>query len=100
MVEHRAASGRRRAPRLLADQRQRRALVEVAQLPLRRLAVGGIHEDAALEQGAVEVGDQRADVALAVGAAAGAVLLLEPGDEALLARVPARRVALVDRVDG
>src|SRR5262245_60448564 len=48
----------RRATRLLGDERERRGLVEQAQLALRVLLVGRIEEDPAVEQIAMEVRDQ------------------------------------------
>ena len=56
-----------RASRLLGDERERRRLVEQPQLAPRGLAVGGIEEDAAREQVAVEVGHQRSHVAGVLG---------------------------------
>ncbi len=47
---------------LLGDKRQGRGLVEQAQLAVGRFGVGRIHEDAADQQVAMEVRDQRADV--------------------------------------
>lgn len=44
-----------------------RTLVQDAQLALGALLVGGVGEDAAVEQGPVGVGDHAADVAGAVG---------------------------------
>ena len=49
------------------DKGQRRGFVQEPQLAVGRLAVAGVEEDAALEQIAVEVGHQRADVARRVG---------------------------------
>ena len=59
----------RGTPGLLGDERERCGLVEHAQLAVGVLAVAGVEEDPAVEQVAVEVGDQRADVARAVGPA-------------------------------
>ena len=56
-----------RAASLFDDKGQGRGFVQEAQLAVRRLAVAGVEEDAALEQVAVEVGHERADVARRVG---------------------------------
>ena len=52
----------RSAPRLLDDECQRIRLVQQPELAIRRLGVGRIGEDAAAEEVAVKVGDERADV--------------------------------------
>ena len=82
----------------LEDERQGVRLVEEAELALRALLVGGVGEDAALEQRAVRVGDERADVALAVGAAGAPCRRLDPGVPAADGLGPEGEVALVDRV--
>src|SRR6185437_7041634 len=64
-VENALGAVRRRSPGLLDDEGERVRLVEQAQLAARRLAVRRIGEDAAAEKVAVEVGDERADVARA-----------------------------------
>src|ERR671912_764402 len=53
----------RRAARLLADERERIRLVEQSQLSLRALAAVRIAEHAAAEEIAMEVRDERANVA-------------------------------------
>lgn len=78
----------------------RRALVQDAQLALGALLVGGVGEDAAVEQGPVGVGDHAADVAGAVGLAVVALGVLEGVEVGLGVVAPVERVALVDGVDG
>src|SRR5690349_17162234 len=51
-----------RAAGLFDDERERIGLVQKTQLSLGRLAVGRVREDAAAEQIAVEIGDERTDV--------------------------------------
>src|SRR4051812_15979820 len=62
-VEHARLPVDRRAAGLLADERQWIGLVEEPQLPLWTLLARRIAEHAAAEQVAMEVGDERADVA-------------------------------------
>lgn len=61
-VENVLLSVRAPSARLLDDERRRVALVEQTQLPVRRRRVVRVQEDAAVHQGAVKVGDERADV--------------------------------------
>mmetsp|Transcript_36611 Transcript_36611/g.78109 ORF Transcript_36611/g.78109 Transcript_36611/m.78109 type:complete len:360 (+) Transcript_36611:284-1363(+) len=89
-VEH---AGRGDAARRLHDEGHREALVQHAQLASRALLVGGVYEDAAVEDGAMHVGDHRSDVAR------GVLVALEPLDRVLDRLVPAEVVALVARVD-
>ncbi len=52
---------------LLHQKRHRVALIEQAQLAVRRVGAGRIDVDATLEQVAMEIGNQRADIAGSVG---------------------------------
>ena len=98
-VEDSAPAVARRTPGRLGDERERGRFVEHPQFALRVPAVAGIEEDAAIEQVAVEVRDQRAGVARAVGAVRRGVVDLEPVHVALGAIGPAEVVPLVDAVD-
>ena len=86
----------RRAARLLDDERERIGLVQQAKLAVRALGVGRIREHAAAEEVAMEVGDERADVAHAQRL----VIALEPAiaaHERLHGLVPELLVRIVDR---
>ena len=106
MSRMRSLPSMRRAAGLLEEERHRVRLVEQAELAALALRVGGVREDAALEQRAVRVGDERADVARAVRrlerlAAVGRRCRpsrLDPARPLLDLGRPARVVALVDRV--
>ena len=75
-------------------------LVEEAQLAVLVLAVGGVAEDAAVEQRAVDVADHRAEVARRVLLARLALALLDRRHVVAQRLVPLPAVGLVDRVDG
>ena len=62
-VEHRPAAVGRPAPRLLHHERERRRLVQQAQLALGIVGRGRIEEDAAGDEIAMEIGDEGPDVA-------------------------------------
>ena len=93
-LEDRTAAVGGGAAGLLDDEGEGVRLVEQAQLAAGGLAVGGIEEDAALEQVAVEVGDQGADVARRAAPLLAAVHVGAHG------AAPAAGVALVGAVDG
>ena len=84
---------------ILEDHSHGSALVQNAQFALGALGVGWVGEDAAVEQGAVGVGDHAADVAGGVGllALAGELEGVEVSVGPLL---PVHAVTLVDGVDG
>ena len=92
-------AGEREAARLLDEVRHRRRLVQQPQLAVRVLRVGGVAEDAAVEQRAVDVADHRANVPRAVPLAALAEPLLDVFHVAPQRRVPVHAVGLVERVD-
>lgn len=77
-----------------------RTLVQDAQLALGIPLVGRVGKDAAVQEGAVCVGDHAANVAGAVGLAVGVLGVLERVKVAFRLVLPVERVALVDRVDG
>src|SRR5215510_13730380 len=88
--------------RLLREHAHGRYLVEEAELGLGLggiAHVGGIHEDAAVEQGAVHVRHHGPGIAQGVGPAARLVGGAQELHEGALTRVPGRDVALVDAVD-
>src|SRR5215831_19163424 len=91
----------RAAPRLLDDHAHGRHFVEQPQLAprLRGVAiVGRIHEQSAVEERAMDVGDHSARVAEGVWPPARLVWRPQVLDEGALAGVPGMRVALVDAV--
>ena len=96
-LEDAPLAGERLTASLLNDERDGSALVQQAELAVDRLGVGGVAEDAAVENRAVHVGHHRANVAKAVGLAR---VVLKVLDVVLKPRVPQALVALVDRVDG
>merc|ERR1719181_1845067 len=98
-VHDAAAAGGRGATGLLDEEGHRRGLVEQPELAVLVLGVGGVAEDAAVEERAVDVADHGADVAarvLRLGLARARAEALEVVLERL---VPVGAVRLVARVD-
>mmetsp|Transcript_2190 Transcript_2190/g.5570 ORF Transcript_2190/g.5570 Transcript_2190/m.5570 type:complete len:288 (-) Transcript_2190:489-1352(-) len=98
-VQHARLAGGARAARLLRQERHGRALVQQAQLAVGVLGVAGVAVDASVQQRAVEVAHQRADVARAVGLAAPLLGVLQAVHVRAHVGVPQPVVALVERVD-
>src|SRR6266702_3759640 len=96
-VEDRPATIRRPAARLLHHERERRRLVQQAQLALRVVRGRGIQKDAAGNEIAMEVCDERADVAGVLRLDL-PLAVLERAHHALHRRGPAVPVAFVDAV--
>ena len=69
-IEYRRDAVDGRAAGLLGDERQRVRLVQQAELAARTLPVGGIREQAATQQIAMEIRDERPDVSHAQAACA------------------------------
>mmetsp|Transcript_17531 Transcript_17531/g.44460 ORF Transcript_17531/g.44460 Transcript_17531/m.44460 type:complete len:311 (+) Transcript_17531:201-1133(+) len=84
------------AASLLHDHRHGVGLVEQAKFAVLALLVSRVQEDAAVEQGAVQIGHHRAYVARRVGLVGGLDAVNKVGHRG----VPVLAVALVDRVDG
>ena len=97
-VQHRPLARRGDAAGLLGDERQRVRLVHQPQLAVRVARVRRVDVDPALDQVAVEVRHERADVARRVRPARRRVLGLHPLDVLLQAAAPRVVVALVGRV--
>ena len=101
-VEHALGACAGPAARLLDHHGHRRHLVEEAQLALglgRIPHVSGVHEETAVEERAVDVGDHGARVAERIRATGGLVGRAQVFDERALSRMPRRDVAFVDAVD-
>jgi len=92
----RAVDGR--PARLLDDVRERRRFVQQPQLALRGDRVRRIQKDTARHQVAVDVGDERADVARILRDDAPAIAVLERAHDTLDPRRPLVPVTLVDTV--
>src|SRR4029077_3551011 len=100
-VEHSLEPGARPPPRLLHDHAHGGDLVEQPELGLGLLGIAPVrrvHEQPAVQEGAVDVPHHRARVAERVGPAARLVGGLEMLDEGALAGMPRVHVPLVDAV--
>ncbi len=86
------------AARLFGQERHRVAFVQQAQLPLRVAGGAWVEVDAAFQQVAVEIRDQRADIARGVRALRRFILLLAEFDVLLHAVRELDVVAFVDGV--
>ena len=96
---HSSGAGRAEASSLLGQEGHRSALVQQAQLAVLVLPVTGVAVDAAVQEGPVEVTDQRADVACTVRLARPLVGVLQALDVFLDVGIPHVRVALIEAVD-
>src|SRR5690606_21309176 len=84
---------------LFADEAERRGLIEEAQLAARVLRIGRVHEDPAVEERAVEVRDERTDVARGERLGVDPVETLQVIDQPALFLGPERVVPFVAAVD-
>mmetsp|Transcript_4980 Transcript_4980/g.10733 ORF Transcript_4980/g.10733 Transcript_4980/m.10733 type:complete len:262 (+) Transcript_4980:506-1291(+) len=98
-VQHACLAGGAGTASLLCNEGHGCALVEQAELAVLVLLVTGVAVDASVQQGAVEVTDQGANVAGAVGLAVPLGGVLQAGHVVLHALVPQVGVALVEGVD-
>mmetsp|Transcript_2350 Transcript_2350/g.5547 ORF Transcript_2350/g.5547 Transcript_2350/m.5547 type:complete len:275 (+) Transcript_2350:289-1113(+) len=98
-LHHALRPGGALAARLLHDEAHRGALVQEAELPVGVLLVARVPIEASVEERAVEVADEGADVAGRVGLPAPQLGVLERVHVPLQALVPELVVALVEGVD-
>src|SRR5688572_4226221 len=87
------------ASRLFRNEREWRRLIEQTQLPVRALAVRRVHENSAVQQGAMHVCDERADVARRERLRIRAVRILQMIHQRALPRRPVGVVAFIHAVD-
>lgn len=92
-VKGTSAAIRRSATSLLEDERERRDLVEVAELSGGCARVTRVHEDTSVEEGTVDIGHHGTDVT------EGVAVVLDAIDVVFGGTLPEVAVTLVDRVD-